>query len=70
MKTITYAGKSYEKYALPRILSLEDVAAIGKYKGLLVMAEEDSKERTPDIIWIPHCATMGAADFQAYQLKK
>lgn len=69
MKTITYSGKAYEKYALPRLLGLDDVTPIGKYKDLLVMAGKDEKKTTPDFIWIPHSASMGSASFQAYRLK-
>ena len=70
LTTITYAGKSYEKYALPRVLRLDDVLPVGKYKDLLVMAEPNDKSAAPDVIWIPHSASMGTASFQAYQLKK
>ncbi|HUC83368.1 MAG TPA: hypothetical protein VMR70_20825 [Flavisolibacter sp.] len=70
MTTITYAGKKYEKYALPRVLGLDDVSPVGKYKDLLVMAEAGEKSAAPGVIWLPHSASMGTASFQAYQLKK
>lgn len=70
MITITYKGKKYERYGLPRILNFEDVKAVGKYNGMLVMAEPGIKAANPEVIYIPHTASMGTASFQPYQLKK
>lgn len=69
LTTITYKGKKYQRYGLPRVLALEDVKPAGKYKGLLVMAETGTKAATPEVIYIPHSASMGSASFQPYQLK-
>lgn len=69
MLTITYKGKEYSRYGLPRILNFDDVKAAGKYKGILVMAETGVKAATPEVIYIPHSASMGSASFQPYQLK-
>jgi hypothetical protein len=70
MLTITYKGKEYSRYGLPRILGFDDVKPVGTYKGILVMAEPGTKAATPEVIYIPHSASMGSASFQPYQLKK
>lgn len=60
---VTFMGKRYVKYGLPRVLSTGDVRSGGEYQGVGVFMET-SATGTPDVIYVP---TRPGCEFQPYQ---
>ena len=62
---ITFNGKGYVKYGLPRVLGTTDVTSAGTYEGVPVFAEPSAT--TPQqVIYVP---VGSRCEFQPYQLE-
>lgn len=57
---ITFGGRSYVKYGLPRVLGVDEVVRVGEYRGTSVFAEESSSE----VVYVP---VRTGCEFQPYQ---
>lgn len=60
---ITFKGRRYVKYGLPRVLGSADVVPAGSYRGVAVFVETGENPDRPDIIYLvvdPRC------EFQSY----
>lgn len=62
---VTFNGKQYYKYGLPRVLGPRDVMHIGSYQGVAVFAEPDADLGHPVVLFLP---VHSACEFQPYQI--
>ena len=60
---ITFNGRQYAKYGLPRVLGVTEVNRIGEYQGVSVFAETGATG-SPDVIYLP---VRPGCEFQPYQ---
>ncbi|HSU16918.1 hypothetical protein [Longimicrobium sp.] len=63
---VTFNGRRYVKYGLPRVLGASDVASVGSYRGVSVFAEPSADRMRPEVIYLP---TSPRCEFQAYQVE-
>jgi hypothetical protein len=62
---ITLARRRYVKYGLPRVLGVNEVAAVGEYRGVRVFAEA-GVQNPPELLYVP---VRVGCEFQPYQLE-
>jgi hypothetical protein len=62
---VTFNGKQYVKYGLPRVLGTSDVSSVGTYEGVPVFAEP-SAVAPQQVIYVP---VGSRCEFQPYQLQ-
>jgi len=62
---VTFNGKRYYKYGLPRVLGPRDVVHVGSYRGVAVFAEPDANPGHPEVVFLP---VNPACEFQPYQI--
>lgn len=60
---VSFKGKSYIKYGLPRVLGVTEVSKIGENDGISVFAEPGTE--IPEVIYLP---VRRGCEFQPYQL--
>lgn len=63
---VTFNGRRYVKYGLPRVLGATDVVNVGTYQGVAVFAEPSADRMRPEVIYI---APGSACEFQPYQVE-
>jgi len=63
---VTFNGRRYVKYGLPRVLGATDVVSVGTYQGVAVFAEPSADRMRPEVIYI---APGSACEFQPYQVE-
>ncbi|HEX9936671.1 MAG TPA: hypothetical protein VGB15_06100 [Longimicrobium sp.] len=61
---ITFNGRRYVKYGLPRVLGVTEVTSSGTFEGVPVFAEAGAA--SPDVIYIP---VRTGCEFQPYQVE-
>ena len=61
---ITFNGRRYVKYGLPRVLSTTEVTSVGTNSGVGVFAESSANAQRPDVIYVP---VRPGCEFQPYQ---
>jgi hypothetical protein len=63
---VTFNGRRYTKYGLPRILVTTDVTNVGTVNNVSVFAEPSANAQRPEVIYIP---TRPGCEFQPYQIE-
>jgi hypothetical protein len=63
---VTFNGRRYVKYGLPRILGTSDVNGAGTVQGVSVFTEPSADARRPEVIYLP---TQPGCEFQPYQVE-
>jgi len=61
---VTFMGRRYVKYGLPRVLGTGDVHAAGTVQGVTVFAEHAANAEHPEVIYVP---VRPGCEFQPYQ---
>lgn len=62
-EAVSFQGKSFDKYGLPRVLGVNEITKAGEYKGVNVYVEA-GYDGPIDIIYIP---VRGGCEFQPYE---
>lgn len=63
---VTFNGRRYVKYGLPRVLGVTEVSSAGTYQGVPVFAETGANMQRPDVIYVP---VRTGCEFQPYQVE-
>jgi len=63
---VTFGGRRYVKYGLPRVLGATEVANVGSYQGVAVFAEGTADRMRPEVIYLP---VRPGCEFQPYQVE-
>ncbi len=63
---VTFGGRRYVKYGLPRVLGASDVASVGSYQGVAVFAETSADRMRPEVIYLP---VRPGCELQPYQVE-
>jgi hypothetical protein len=63
---VTFNGRRYVKYGLPRVLGVTEVSNVGTYQGVPVFAETGGNQQRPDVLYIP---VRTGCEFQPYQVE-
>jgi hypothetical protein len=61
---VTFMGRRYIKYGLPRVLGTTDVHGVGTVQGVSVFAEHAANTEHPEVIYVP---VRPGCEFQPYQ---
>jgi hypothetical protein len=61
---VTFNGRRYVKYGLPRVLGTTEVTSVGTNQGVSVFAEPSANAQRPDVIYVP---VRPGCEFQPYQ---
>lgn len=61
---VTFNGRRYVRYGLPRVLRADDVKNVGTVHGVSVFAEPRADARRPEVVYLP---TRPGCEFQPYQ---
>jgi hypothetical protein len=63
---VTFNGRRYVKYGLPRVLGVTEVTSAGTYQGVPVFAETSANMQSPEVIYVP---VRTGCEFQPYQVE-
>jgi hypothetical protein len=61
---VTFNGRRYVKYGLPRVLGTSDVSSAGTVNNVSAFAEPGANAQRPEVIYVP---TRPGCEFQPYQ---
>ncbi|HEX9937849.1 MAG TPA: hypothetical protein VGB15_12030 [Longimicrobium sp.] len=64
---ITFNGRRYVKYGLPRVLGATDVNNVGNVQGVAAFAEPSANAEAPEVIYVP---VGSRCEFQPYQIER